>query len=284
MLSYSQAFYHLSGRLQQLYEQQEAIAISHEVLFHITKLDKVQRLLGKDTLFTADQQVQYDHMLQQLENGRPLQYVVGEAWFMGRLFKVDENVLIPRPETEELVQWIIDDTEERTACTILDIGTGSGCIPISLKLAMPFAGITSCDISAEALGVAHTNMSALHVDVQFLHLDFLNQKERGALPMFDVIISNPPYIPISEKESLHKNVRDYEPAQALFVPDNDALIFYRVIAEFGKEHLNTNGAIYCELHVDYAMHTKALFEMAGYSTVEIRKDVHGNLRMLKAAR
>ncbi len=183
---------------------------------------------------------------------------------MGKEFGVNEHVLIPRPETEELVQWVINDWKSREeAIKILDIGTGSGCIPISLRFALTQADVTSCDISSDALAVAKENATTMQTVIEFIQLDFLDVSQRNKLVSYDIIVSNPPYIPASEKEKLHANVKDHEPGIALFVPDNDALVFYHAIAFFGKEHLNNNGYIYCELDAGHAMECKALFEKPG---------------------
>ena len=284
-LSYSKAFYELKNKLQPLYDEREAEALAHEILYFITGLDKTQRLLQKETLFTWPQQEKYEQAVSELLSGKPLQQVTGSAWFMGREYLVNEHVLIPRPETEELVQWIIDDYKDKASnINILDIGTGSGCIPISLKLALNHADITTCDISNGALAVATINAHNLLVEIQFLQLDFLDTSQHNKLALYDVIVSNPPYIPASEKERMHTNVKDYEPGIALFVPDNDPLVFYRAIAAFGKEHLKPKGYIYCELDAGHAMECKALFEEAGYGDVTVRKDIHGNQRMLRAGR
>ena len=281
MLTYNTAFYELKNNLKRLYDEREAAAIAHEVMEHVTGLDKMKRLIEKDATLTELQQQQYTGALTKLQTGMPLQYVLGHAWFMGRQFRVDGNVLIPRPETEELVQWIADDHRNKNLA-ILDIGTGSGCIPVSLKLELPESIVTTCDISEEAIEVARKNARLLGADLEFLRGDFLSHVFRRQLPHYDVIVSNPPYIPIAEKESLDKNVRDFEPELALFVPDEDALLFYRHIARFGKEHLNPGGTIYCELHLDYANATGELFRREGYADVSVEKDMHGNLRMLKA--
>lgn len=280
VMNNNDAFYNLVNKLQPLYDTKEATAIAHEVMEHITGLGKLQRLMDKDMSFSSEQLAIYEQMLPELMQGRPMQYVLGYAWFMGRKFKVNEQVLIPRPETEELVQWVIKSQIINDKSQILDIGTGSGCIPISLKLALPDAEVTSCDISNEAIAVATENALILDASVEFIHCDFLDNAARERLGKYDVIVSNPPYIPITEKESLHTNVREYEPAMALFV-DDDALLFYKAIAAFGKMHLNNDGAIYCELHRDYAVATKMLFEQQGYTT-ELLKDMHSNDRMLKA--
>jgi len=283
MVTYAQAFYELKDKLQALYDQRESEAIAHEVLFYLTGNNKTDRLLKKDHFLNEAQQSDYEQAAAELLKGRPLQYVTGSAWFMGRDYYVNESVLIPRPETEELVQWVINDWKSRNEqVNILDIGTGSGCIPISLKLALIQAQITTCDVSRDALDVAAENKKRLEADIQLLALDFLDASEHNKLSFYDVIVSNPPYIPISEKEHLATNVAAHEPGIALFVPDTDPLVFYRAIAEFGKEHLNDQGYIYCELESGHAAASKKLFEDHGYKNVVIEKDMHGNWRMLKA--
>ncbi|MBL7719000.1 MAG: peptide chain release factor N(5)-glutamine methyltransferase [Flavipsychrobacter sp.] len=283
MLSYGDAFYQLKNALQSLYDTQEAAAIAHELLYSITGLEKMDRLMKKDELLTNGQQQAYNNGKAELLIGRPLQYVTGVAWFMGRRFRVNEQVLIPRPETEELVDWIVKDFKEKADITILDIGTGSGCIPISLQLALPSSTVLSCDISEGAINMAKENTRAIGADVSFIKTDFLNQKMWYNFDKYDVIVSNPPYIPQKEYENMHTNVRDHEPALALFVPSDDALLFYRNIAEFANEHLNDGGTIYCELHKDHAMETEKMFKGYGYKT-ELRKDMHGNDRMIKLNR
>ncbi len=290
MLSYSQAFYGLKERLQQMYEASEAAAISHSFMEYLTGLGKLDRLDKKDVLLTTAQQELYETKTKEIAAGKPIQYVTGSAWFMGREFCVNDHVLIPRPETEELVEWIVEDVNKRRpilndqerVLSVLDIGTGSGCIPISLKLALPGAEVTSCDISADALSVARNNASKLQSEICLIQTDFLDASDHNKLGMYDVIVSNPPYIPVSEKDRLDKNVRDFEPGIALFVPDSDALVFYRAIAIFGKEHLSRNGYIYCEMDAAHAQECKTLFEQLGYQDVCIKKDMHGNWRMLRA--
>ncbi len=283
MLTFNQAFYESVNKLQSLYDAHEASAIAHELMLHITGLDKIQRLMDKDKEFTIPQQEQFDGMLTDLLKGRPLQYVIGLAWFMGRKYVVNENVLIPRPETEELVQWIIDEWKGKNEeISIMDIGTGSGCIPISLKLALPSANISTCDISKGAISVATENAENLAAQIGFIQMDFLDESEWGKLGKYDIIVSNPPYITTQERESLHTNVRDHEPSQALFVTNDDPLQFYKAIAKFGKSHLSPSGSIYCELHRDYAQASRSVFEEDGYKNVEVKKDMHGNWRMLRA--
>ena len=282
-MTINDAFYGLKLRLQSIYDAQEAAAIAHEVLWSVTGLEKMERLMKKDLELTEEQQTKFDHYAAGLQKGEPMQYVLEESWFMGRAFYVNNAVLIPRPETEELVDWIIKDQQHRTnSFSILDIGTGSGCIPISLQLALQKASVSSMDVSAEALVVARHNAAILQADVHFYENNFLDTATWPDFPKYDIIVSNPPYIPESDKESMHSNVKDHEPSLALFVPNDDVLLFYRNIADFGLMHLQDEGVVYCELHLEYAQATQQLFEEKGYRNVEIRKDMHGNWRMLKA--
>ncbi len=293
MLTYNQAFYQLKEKLQSLYDANEAAAIAHMFLEFVTGLNKLDRLSKKDILFSKRQQDIYDIKSIELIKGKPIQYVINSAWFMGREFIVNESVLIPRLETEELVQWIIDDQKDKEKLRILDVGAGSGCIGISLFRLLSNAVVTCVDISKEALDVLQTNIEWVLNDedkskhpenIRLSELNFLNETTRNKeLGRYDIIVSNPPYIPRKDKKGMHTNVTNYEPGIALFVPDNDALVFYRAIAMFGKTHLKQEGYIYCELDAAHAEKCKALFEESGYTNVEIRKDMHGNWRMLRAS-
>lgn len=294
MLTYNQAFYQVQKQLQPLYDINEATAIAHIYLEFITGLNKLDRLTRKDTPFTKKQQELFDTTVKDLIKGKPVQYVTGGAWFMGREFVVTESVLIPRPETEELVQWVVDDHggEDKEKIRIADIGAGSGCIGISLCRLLPHAIVTCVDISSEALDLLQTNAEwvltteergARADHLRLLELDFLNEQVRNKeLGRFDIVVSNPPYIPYKDKATLHDNVRQYEPAIALFVPDDDALVFYRAIASFGKDHLRQDGYVYCELDANHARECAALFENEGYKNVTLRKDMNGLERMLRA--
>ncbi len=292
MLNYNQAFYQLKEKLQPVYDANESAAIAHIFLEHLTGLNKSDRLLKKDTLFTERQQLQYDEKSKELVKGKPVQYIINSAWFMGREFLVNEGVLIPRPETEELVQWIVNDHKESEKSRVLDIGAGSGCIGLSLARLLQGAIVTCADISKEAIEVLKTNIEWVLTpdekkkgadNITVKTLDFLNEEKRNKqLGRYDIIVSNPPYIPKKDKPQMHRNVKDYEPEIALFVPDNDPLVFYKAIAQFGKQHMRSNGYIYCELDANHAEECKMLFEKAGYENVEIRKDMHDNWRMLKA--
>jgi len=278
MLTIGAGFYQLRASLLKRYAESEATAIAHIVLESVTGMTRLQRLSEKDRVLDTVQGARLAEIESELNAGRPLQYVLGEAPFLGRMFRVDENVLIPRPETEELVEWVVADGQP---ASILDIGTGSGCIAVSLKLGLPAADITALDLSAGALAVAEANAQALHARVRFRQQDFLDEAGWPALPQYEVIISNPPYIPDAERAGLDSHVREHEPGSALFVPDADPLLFYRAIAVFGQRHLLPGGAIYCELHRDFAVATHDMFRDAGYSYVHLREDLHGAPRMLR---
>lgn len=217
--------------------------------------------------------------LMELKSGRPIQYILGETEFYGMKFFVNENVLIPRPETEELIEWIIKDNSKNEYLRIFDIGTGSGCIPITLKKKLPNTEVYSTDISEEALDLAKVNAEYHHTDIHFIQADFLNFKF-SQLNKFDIIVSNPPYIAENERAGMDGGVTKYEPSQALFVPDNDPLIFYKRIIEFAQSKLKKSGRIYVEINQNLAEETKSLFEKH-FRQVELKKDISGNYRMIK---
>ncbi|MBO9594611.1 MAG: peptide chain release factor N(5)-glutamine methyltransferase [Niabella sp.] len=216
-----------------------------------------------------------------LLKAEPIQYILNEAWFYDIPLFVNKQVLIPRPETEELVNAIIREQQNRSSVRILDIGTGSGCIPVILKRKLPEATVAACDISPDALAVARKNAAKYQLDIHFIELDFLNETNWSQLPFVDVLVSNPPYIPVADKTSMHKNVLDYEPALALFVPDEDPLLFYRKIAAAATFILSPGGHIYLEVHENLAAKTRQLFEAAGFHAW-IETDMQGKQRFVMA--
>ena len=221
-------------------------------------------------------------MLSRLQKNEPIQYVLGKETFCGLDFEVDSNVLIPRPETRELVEWIVADRKLDASCRILDIGTGSGCISISLAKFLSGAEVEAWDISEGALEVARRNAVRNAVEVLFRQQDVLY-----VLPgdtRYDVIVSNPPYITEKEKLDMDANVLDWEPFTALFVPDADPLLFYRKIAELGLSMLNIGGALYFEINRAYGQETVSMLERLSYKQIELRKDEWGNDRMVKACK
>ena len=285
--------------LQQIYEPTESANIAFLVLEDCTGFSSKDLFINKQQQLAADQEQIIAQYIRRLKNHEPVQYVMQKAWFYEMALYVDKNVLIPRPETEELVDWVIKDVKAsgqdvfQKAATdadltrqlkILDVGTGSGCIALALKKTMPKAEVWGCDISEEALNVARRNASALDVRVDFQGIDFLDEAQQRSLPTADIIVSNPPYIALREKESMHANVVDHEPHTALFVPDEDALVFYKAMAAFGQKRLYENGAIYLEIHEDLGEQVANLFQQAGYRHVEIRKDMQQKNRMVKVLR
>ncbi len=283
MLSYSETFHDLRQALLPLYDAGEAAAIAREFLHQATGLSYSQGIT-RDAPLPAVTAAFIERGKEALRTGKPLHYVTGRAEFLGRSFLVDERVLIPRPETEELVQWILEDWDGRPDLSVVEVGAGSGCIAVSLALGLPAAAVTACDISGEALAVARQNAGRLDAPVRFLQLDFREEQARGMLPAADILVSNPPYIPDALRDTLHANVRDWEPGTALFVPDADPFLFYRLLAAWGATGLKPGGAVYCELHAGSAEAVAGLFREAGYEAIAIREDLGGHPRMLKAQR
>lgn len=282
MPTYQSFFRELRSRLQPMYDADEAAAIAKLFLQSTTGFSYTQAL-ARDPGIPPVTANMIAEATEDLANGKPVQYVLGRTKFMGRSFRCDERALIPRPETEELVQWVLEDFAPESRLEILDVGTGTGCIAISLALALPEAQVTALDISPEALALARSNAEALGARLAFRQSDFLSGNA-ALFPekSFNVIVSNPPYIPRKESESLHRNVREYEPHMALFVPDEDALVFYRKLSESGGTLLKPGGRIYCETHRDYAEATAAVFQEAGFRKVDVREDLFGAPRMVRA--
>jgi release factor glutamine methyltransferase len=282
-MTVKEAISDIRQQLARVYDEGEAGAITDWLMEYITGDSKSGRIASLPGLtLTSAQRSQVNELLPRLLQQEPIQYVLNEAWFCGLKFYVDKNVLIPRPETEELVEWIISNCKfPLDTLGILDIGSGSGCIPIALKRRLRKADVCSCDISEAALAVAQRNALTLGTNVTFLYRNFLDPQQWDALPSADIIVSNPPYVPEKDKATMQPNVLRYEPHTALFVPDNDALIFYRAIASFGKTKLNSGGSIYMEIHESLGNEVRELFTKEGYTT-EIKKDMQGKERMIMA--
>src|SRR4030095_8830914 len=275
--------------IHSIYDEVEGTNIAELLLEHITRLQRIERVVKKDQPLAVKQVQLLNAAIERLQNHEPVQYSTNEAWFAGMKLYVDRSVLIPRPETEELVEWILKEFRmlrrspfgQNVRCKILDVGTGSGCIAIALKKNLPAAEVWACDVSDEALNIARMNADALQAAIDFVPLDFLNKEQRKQLPQVDVIVSNPPYVPQKDKTEMRKNVVDFEPSAALFVPDNDPLVFYSAIADFGKGKLNSNGVIYLEIHEGLGAQIRKLFQEKGYGSIEIKKDLQGKDRMAK---
>jgi release factor glutamine methyltransferase len=282
-----EANYYLLNKIKTIYPEGEAYQITDWTMEHITGSQKAERMIYKNESITSDEEKRVKEYTERLMSHEPVQYVLGHAWFYGSKFMVDKNVLIPRPETEELVEWILRDTKKMTPprdrnFKLLDVGTGSGCIAVSLKNKLPVEfEMWACDISDAALTVARKNADDNGALIDFVGLDFLDEAQRKQLPHFDIIVSNPPYVPMRDKDSMDKNVVDHEPHTALFVPDENALVFFDAIAAFGKEHLQKPGYIYCEIHENLGVATEELFKSQGYKT-KLGIDMQGKNRMLLA--
>lgn len=277
-----EAYRMLAADLQSIYNKSEAENIADWVLEKITGKKRLQRRTENLPLI-AEQLQQFENYKKELLDNKPVQYVLNEAFFCGYRFILNENVLIPRPETEELVMLIVNELRSKGSISILDIGTGSGCIPISLKLKLPATQITSIDVSESAIETAKENAQNLDAQIDFKTLDFLDESNWQFEETFDVIVSNPPYIPIKEKQLLDKNVTDFEPEVALFVPDNDPFIFYKRIQDFALSHLNQDGTIYLEVHEQYAAEVCSIFQFA-FTDCHIIKDMYGKERMVKCGK
>jgi release factor glutamine methyltransferase len=287
---------YIREQLKEVYDEQESSNIAGLAIEHITGLSKTERIAEKHKELSKPQLDQLKSCVQKLKQHQPIQYIMNKAWFYGMELYVDKNVLIPRPETEELVKWIVDDVyasgknvfdkkpmeaDATKQLKILDVGTGSGCIALTLKNQIPRAEVWGCDVSEEALTVARRNGSTLNIRVDFQGMNFLDEEQQLQLPTVDIIVSNPPYVPLKDKDQMRSNVLDYEPHLALFVPDNDPLRFYKALSAFGKKRLYENGSIYMEIHEELGDAVVHLFKTEGYLHVELRKDMQGKERMVK---
>jgi release factor glutamine methyltransferase len=276
-------------QLSSLYENREAATITDWVFENIAGLKRMDRSVNRKAELGKDTTQKLDSCLVELLTHKPVQYILNEAWFYKMKFYVDENVLIPRPETEELVEWIVWDIRslrsemQNSELRILDIGTGSGCIAISIKKELENCEVTAVDVSKKALFVAGKNADALHTQINFLQIDFLNESFWHNLSVYDIIVSNPPYIPQREANIMERNVTGFEPEVALFVTDNNPFIFYEKIIKFAEKHLISNGKIYVENHENYSKEVQQIFLKNNFQT-EIRKDIFGKERMIRATR
>ncbi len=268
-------------QLQHLYPEQEIRAMIRVLLQHYGHFSSAQIHAFPDTILDETISVTLNDALQQLSSGKPLQYVTGETQFFNLPFEVNEHVLIPRPETEELVQWAVEILNKKENITMLDACTGSGCIAVALAAQFPQAMVSACDISKEALVVAHRNAKKNHVSIRFFECDILH-RIIDADSRYSFIISNPPYIRYSEQEAMHKNVLDFEPEQALFVDDDDPLLFYQALTVLAQQTLLPGGCILVEINEAFGKETVKLFEAAGFKNVSLRKDINGKDRMVKA--
>lgn len=275
---------HFIHELSSIYEEGEAESFFYLILEVKHQLKRIDLALQPDLTFSEAEFVVWNSILEDLKKEIPIQYLLGKTSFYGLDFEVNANVLIPRPETEELVEWILQDCgkiESTTAFSILDIGTGSGCIPITLKKQLPLTNVSAIDVSEKALEVAQGNAKLNGVEVHFILQNILETTD--LLATYDVIVSNPPYVRNLEKQEIKNNVLEYEPHLALFVADDDALIFYRKIGELALKSLRPNGKLFFEINQYLGKETVVLLNDLGFQNVALKKDIYGNDRMILAS-
>ncbi|MBK6483588.1 MAG: peptide chain release factor N(5)-glutamine methyltransferase [Chitinophagaceae bacterium] len=296
-MTYRNVYDHYIKIITPLYDLQEAESITSWIFEDKLGLSKIQLLLRGNEVISEVKANELAYALVRLSKGEPIQYVLGYTNFYGLKIKVNRHVLIPRPETEELVAWIVQEQLHRQPCNMLDVGTGSGCIAIALKTKLPQATVTAIDISEKALLIAETNATFHQAAINLQKADVLGYSSKPApldtfgsnispvfVNKFDIIVSNPPYIPISEVTTMHRNVTAYEPHLALFVPDHEPLVYYHAIAKLASQCLLPDGLIYLELHQNHASQVADLLNSFGFSNIKINNDLQGKLRMLKAGR
>lgn len=271
--------------LDGIFDEKEIESFFYITLEAFHQMKRVDLVLNPEFEIDSMQLLQWETVLSQLKTHKPIQYILGETEFFGLPFYVNENTLIPRPETEELVEWILSNqqiSKSTQPLKIIDIGTGSGCIAVSLAKNLPNATVYAIDVSEKALATAQKNAERNNVSVTFLNRNILETEDLEA--HFDIIVSNPPYVRNLEKAEIHKNVLEYEPHLALFVEDEDALVFYRKITELATKNLSENGQLYFEINQYLGKQMIELLEKYQFQDIELRKDIYGNDRMTFAVK
>jgi len=279
-ITIKKAIFHIKSELKNLYPDNETTSLSYIILEELLNTNKTKIISNKEKEISSDTFQNINHIISQLKLFKPIQYILGKACFFGLNFYLTENVLIPRPETEELVDWIIKENP-RFVEKILDIGTGSGCIAISLAKNLPGATVFASDISSDALSITRKNSKLNNVNLQILALDILD-KNLSLNEKFDVIVSNPPYVTEKEKSLMQPNVLNYEPELALFVSDDNPLLFYQSIISFSLKHLNPGGKLYFEINENYGKEMALLLEELNFQNICLKKDINGKDRMIRA--
>jgi release factor glutamine methyltransferase len=290
MKTIKDVFLSFQNALETLYDAQETGSITLMVLEELTGMSRARIKAFPEDDVPADAIEKLIAILEELKTGKPVQYILGTTEFYGLNFLVNPAVLIPRPETEELVEWVLQSgkskVESQKSLSILDIGTGSGCIAITLKKNLPGAKVTAIDISTDALQTAKQNAVINEVEVEFIEADILQSEKLKvkSKKKFNIIVSNPPYVTLVDKLQMHQNVTGFEPHTALFVPEHDPLIFYKAIAGFAAEQLEDNGLLFFEINENYGKETVELLSHKGFTNIELRQDMSGRDRMIKAVK
>ena len=274
---------HFFDSLKNIHDEQEIESFFFILTEYFHNLKRVDVALNPNFELSEEEVEKWNTILTDLQQEKPIQYITGEAWFYGLRFEVNENTLIPRPETEELVEWILNspNIHHPSPINILDIGTGTGCIPISLKANLSQANVSAIDVSEKALEVAKRNAASNKAEINFIQANILEVLDLNQ--NFDIIVSNPPYVRNLEKQEIKKNVLDYEPHLALFVEDTDALLFYRKIAQLALKNLSPNGLLFFEINQYLGKETVELLQNLGFKNIELKKDIYGNDRMIKCS-
>lgn len=272
---------YIRKELKDLYPDQEVEGLVRLIFSALRNYTPTDLLLKKNEKLTPDERLHLNEIVRRLKKHEPIQYILGKTEFYNLPFQVTEDVLIPRPETEELVDWILKELTIASP-VILDVGTGSGCIPVSLKKFLPAAKVMGCDISEKALKVARANAGINQTEVAFFHLDILNPLLPSTFPGLDILVSNPPYVTEKEKQLMQPNVLAHEPHSALFVPDEDPLVFYAALVRFGRQHLKKGGKLFWEINEAFGPACVHLMEENGFDTVQLKKDINGKNRMIAA--
>ena len=276
---------HFFEALKSVHDVNEIESFFFILIEYFHNLKRIDLALNPDFEISDEEVLKWEAIISDLKTEKPIQYSIGETWFYDSKFYVNEHTLIPRPETEELVDWIIKTHKSKDKIdklAVLDIGTGTGCIPISLKKNIPQAEVFAIDVSEEALKIAHKNAETNQVQINFILQNILETKDLNQ--NFDVIVSNPPYVRNLEKQEIKKNVLEFEPHLALFVEDTDALLFYRKIAQLALKNLTANGLLFFEINQYLGKETVELLEELGFKNIELKKDIYGNDRMIKCTR
>ena len=273
---------HFFESLKGIHDENEVESFFFILTEYLHNLKRIDLALNPSFEISEVEVQKWESIISELKTEKPIQYIIGETWFYDSKFYVNEHTLIPRPETEELVDWIFateKKNDKKEKLTILDIGTGTGCIPISLKKNLPQAEVSAIDVSEEALKVAQRNALENKVEINFILQNILETEDLKQ--QFDIIVSNPPYVRNMEKQEIKKNVLAFEPHLALFVEDNDALLFYRKIAQLALKSLTPNGLLFFEINQYLGKETVELLENLGFKNIELKKDIYGNDRMIK---
>ena len=273
---------HFFESLKGIHDENEVESFFFILTEYLHNLKRIDLALNPSFEISEAEVQKWESIISELKTEKPIQYIIGETWFYDSKFYVNEHTLIPRPETEELVDWIFateKKNDKKEKLTILDIGTGTGCIPISLKKNLPQAEVSAIDVSEEALKVAQRNALENKVEINFILQNILETEDLKQ--QFDIIVSNPPYVRNMEKQEIKKNVLAFEPHLALFVEDNDALLFYRKIAQLALKSLTPNGLLFFEINQYLGKETVELLENLGFKNIELKKDIYGNDRMIK---